>query len=158
MDFIDFITSPAVILFLVGAIAALIFAIGVVVYPKIKNRKQGYAYEEELEAALLPFLFNAIASAYKVSEYTMDEMGERLAGADKRKFAIIAYDLLPPKIGRFPVVWVKTLVSQEQFADLVQVAFDQFLFFYEERHENFIELWQEWREEVGSSEMTEAVR
>ena len=143
------LSDPVIVLLLLGALAGLGLAIGLWIYPELKNRKQGYAYEEDLEAALLPFLFNAIASAYKISEHTIDEMGERLAGVDKRKFAIVAYDLLPTRVGRFPVTWVKTLISREHFADLVQVAFDQFLFFYEERHEDFIESWHEWREEVG---------
>ena len=130
------------LIFIFSAVALLI---GIALYSWLKKSEQGYAYESEIEAALLPIIYNSISSAYKVSELAFDELGERLAGADKNALALAAYDMLPPSIGRFPVGLVKGLISREKFADLVQIAFDEFLEFYDDRHEDYVQLWLEWR-------------
>ena len=49
------------IMLLVGiAISCCLFALGVVLYPKLKTEKQGYPFEAEIEAALLPLIFQGI--------------------------------------------------------------------------------------------------
>src|SRR5512146_2987711 len=68
----------AFVMLMVGvAIASALFAVGVVVYPKLKSQRQNYPFEAEIEAALLPLIFNGICSAYRLSE-----KGSALATAD----------------------------------------------------------------------------
>jgi hypothetical protein len=145
---IQFIGEHPIVLTILAALGgAGVVAAGVYLLPILKSRKQGYAYEEQIEAALLPIIYQAIASAYKMSEFAVDEIGERLTGAEKHKFALAVYDMLPAKVGNFPLGILKTLISREQFADLVQIAFDQFVVFYNERHGDYVELWEEWSAE-----------
>jgi len=58
--------------YLVIAISVLIGAgivsAGVLVYPILRNKVQGYPYETEIEKALLPLIYQAICAAYKLSE------------------------------------------------------------------------------------------
>jgi len=144
---VDFLTQPIVLVLLAAALGGAGVALGTHFLPLLKAKKQGYAYEEEIEAAILPVVYQAIASAYKMSEFAMDELGERLNGAEKQKFALAVYDMLPPRIGRFPVGIFKTLIGPEQFASLVQIAFDQFMTFYNQRHGDYVDLWDQWRAE-----------
>ena len=149
---VDFLLQPLVLLLLGALFGGVFLALGIHFFPILKNRKQGYAYEAEIEKALLPFLFKAIASAYRLSEHSVDEIGERLAGIDKARFAVAVYHLLPDRIGRYPVGLIKKIVSEEVFGQLVQVAFEDFLEFYEERHDDFIQLWEEWAALEASAE------
>ena len=144
---VDFLSNPIVIVLLILIFSGIGLLIGIALYGGLKKGEQGYAYESEIETALLPFIYKAIQSAYKVSELAVDELGERLAGADKKALALAAYDMLPPSLGKFPVGLVKTLISRDQFAALVEVAFVEFLEFYDERHEDYVQLWLEWRAE-----------
>src|ERR1044071_7581090 len=93
---------------LVGiAISASLFALGVVLYPRLKTERQGYPFEAEIEAALLPVIFQGICSAYRLSENSMDNIQQRIKGADKKKIADSIYAMLPDKIGVFEVILVK---------------------------------------------------
>ena len=142
---IQFIAENPIVLTLFAAIGgAGVVAAGIILLPILRNRKQGYAYEEQIEAALLPIIYQAITSAYKMSEFAVDEIGERLSGSEKHQFALAIYDMLPARVGNFPVGILKTLISREQFASLVQIAFDQFMVFYDERHGDYVELFEEW--------------
>src|SRR5687767_9397877 len=80
------------IMLLVGiAISCGLFALGIVLYPKLKTEKQGYPFEAEIEAALLPIIFQGICAAYRVSENSMDNVHLRIKGADKKKIADSIY-------------------------------------------------------------------
>ena len=72
---------------LVGiALTSGLFAFGVVLYPKLRTEKQGYPFEAEIEAALLPIIFQGICSAYRLSEKSVDNIHQRMKGVDKRKW------------------------------------------------------------------------
>lgn len=129
------------------AVSAGLFALGVVLFPKLVREKQGYPLEAQIEAALLPHVFNAIAIAYRTSERAMDELRVRLKGGDKAAIAREVYRLLPDQIGGFDITLVKNLIPLERFADLVQDAFDRFDRFAMEHNDRFDELYEEWKEE-----------
>jgi hypothetical protein len=131
---------------LVGiAISCGLFALGVVLYPKLRTEKQGYPFEAEIEAALLPIIFNGICSAYRLSEQSVDNIQPRIRGADKKKIADSIYAMLPDNIGIFKVVLVKRIVSQERFEQLVQNVFDNSDRFFVEHQAHFDELFEQWK-------------
>ena len=131
---------------LVGiAISCGLFALGVILYPKLRTEKQGYPFEAAIEAALLPLIFNGICSAYRISERSVDSIHQRIRGADKKKIADSMYAMLPDKIGIFEVVLVKRIVSQERFEQLVQNVFDSSDRFFVEHQSHFDELFEKWK-------------
>jgi hypothetical protein len=131
---------------LVGiAISSGLFALGVVLYPKLSTEKQGYIFESEIEAALLPLIFQGICSAYRLSEQSVDSVHQRIRGADKKKIADSIYAMLPDKVGIFEVVLVKRIVSPERFEQLVQDTFDRSDRFFVEHQAHFDELFENWK-------------
>ncbi len=138
------------VMLLVGvAVASALFALGVVVYPKLKSQRQNYPFEAEIEAALLPLIFNGICSAYRLSEKGVDEIHCRLRSVDKKEIAKTVYRMLPDKIGTFELNLVKRVVSQERFETLVQNAFDNFDRFFIEHQTHFDDLFEKWKAESG---------
>lgn len=123
--------------------------LGVWLFPKLAREKQGYPFEAELEAALLPIVFQGILSAYRTSERAMDDLAIRIRGADKKKLADTIYNLIPDVIvvqGRaVPVGIVKSLVTRDRFAELVQGVFDEFDEQYMAHSARWDRLFDEWR-------------
>ena len=137
---------------LVGiAISCGLFALGVMVYPKLRTEKQGYPFEAAIEAALLPVIFQGICSAYRLSEKSVDDIHQRLKGADKKKIADSLYGMLPEKIGVFEIVLVKRIVTQERFEQLVQNVFDSSDRFFVEHQAHFDELFEKWKAANGNA-------
>ncbi len=138
--------DQALVMLLVGiAVASALFAVGVAVYPKLKTQKQGYPFEAQIEAALLPLIFQGLCSAYRLSEKGVDEIHCRIKGVDKKNIAKTVYRMLPEKIGEFDLSVVKTVVTQERFETLVQNAFDNFDRFFVEHQSHFDGLFKEWK-------------
>ncbi len=138
------------IMLLVGiAVSCGLFALGVVLYPKLKTEKQGYPYEAAIEAALLPVIFQGICAAYRLSEQSVDAVHQRIKGADKKKIADSIYAMLPDKIGDFELALVKRIVTPERFEQLVQNGFDSFDRFFVEHQKHFDELFEQWK--VGNA-------
>ncbi len=136
----------AFVMLMVGvAIASALFAVGVVVYPKLKSQRQNYPFEAEIEAALLPLIFNGLCSAYRLSEKGVDELHCRIKGVDKKNIAKTVYRMLPQKIGDFDLSLVKKIVTQDRFETLVQNAFDGFDRFFVEHQTHFDECFEEWK-------------
>jgi len=136
------------IMLLVGiALASALFALGVFLYPKLKSEKQGYPFEAEIEAALLPLIFEGISAAYRLSEKGVDEIQMRVSGADKKKIADSIYCMLPEKIGPFDLNLIKRVVPQERFETLVQNTFDSFDCFFIEHQKHFDDLFEKWKAE-----------
>ena len=132
-------------LFVGIAVTSALFALGVVLYPKLKNEKQGYPFEAEIEAALLPVIFQGVSAAYRRSERGVDEVHKRIQGADKKPIADSLYRMLPEKVGNFDLVLIKRVVSQERFEQLVQDAFDRFDRFFVEHQQHFDSLFEKWK-------------
>ena len=138
----------ALTMLLVGiAVSSALFALGVVLYPKLKSGKQGYPFEAAIEAALLPLIFQGIASAYRLSERGVDELQMKLRGADKKKIADSIYRMLPEKIGPFAVEDIKRVITQEKFEVLVQNTFDNFDRFFVQHQKHFDDLFEKWKVE-----------
>ncbi|MGD2205592.1 MAG: hypothetical protein PVH17_02325 [Anaerolineae bacterium] len=132
------------------ALSTGIFALLVYLYPKLKTEEQGYPLEAQIEAALLPLVFEAICSAYRMSEQAVDDVGARIRGLDKKKIADSIYRMLPDKIGDFELTLVKNIIPQERFEQLVQDAFDRFDRFFIEHQRHFDELFEAWKAEQAA--------
>jgi len=132
-------------LFVGIAVTSALFALGVVLYPKLKSEKQGYPFEAQIEAVLLPVIFQGISVAYRLSEKGVDEVHQRINGVDKKKIADSIYGLLPVKVGDFDLNLIKHIVSRERFEVLVQNAFDRFDSFFVEHQTRFDELFEKWK-------------
>ena len=138
----------ALVVLLVGvAVACSLFAVGVVVYPKLRSQKQNYPFEAQIEAALLPLIFHGLCSAYRLSEKGVDELHGRIKGIDKKNIAKTVYRMLPEQIGEFELSVVKRVVTQERFETLVQNAFDNFDRFFVEHQSHFDDLFEKWKAE-----------
>ena len=141
---------------LVILVALIVFVAGTaVIYPWLRKR-QGYRFEDEIEAILLPFVYNAICGAYKLSELAIDEGLERLKGLDKKAIADAAYGMLPDTIslgdGRvISIGLVKQLVPPETWERWVQNAFDRFITWYASQDAHFEELFEEWKRDPDRS-------
>jgi hypothetical protein len=136
-----------IMLFVGIALSAGLFALGVVLYPKLKREEQGYPLEAAIEAALLPIIFEGICAAYRMSEKGVDELHQRIQGADKKKMADSIYRMLPDKIGDYDLSLIKSLVAEERFEQLVQDAFDRFDRFFVQHQGHFDELFEQWKAE-----------
>ena len=126
------------------AVSSALFALGVVLFPRLKREKQGYPYEAQIEAVLLPLIFQGICAAYRVSEWAVDEGMSRIRGVDKKEIADSIYAMLPDQIGDYDLSVIKRVVSEERFEALVQNAFDAFDRFFVEHQGHFEELFEEW--------------
>ena len=136
------------IMFFVGiAVASGLLALGVVFYPKLKREQHGYPIEAAIEAALLPVIYEGICAAYRMSEKSMDELRQRIKGADKKKIADSIYRMLPDKVGDFELSLVKHLVTPARFEQLVQDAFDRFDRFFVQHQAHFDQLFEHWKGE-----------
>jgi hypothetical protein len=132
-------------LFVGLAVSSGVFALLVVLYPKLKGETQGYPMEAIVEPLLLPIIYEAICAAYRISEQAMDEIGERVRGLDKKAIADTVYAMLPDEIAGYEITVIKAIVSQERFEQLVQDAFDRFDSFYKTHRDHFDEQFEEWK-------------
>jgi hypothetical protein len=134
------------IMLLIGLVAGLVvFGIGIKVFPQLARQEQGYPKEEEIERALLPFAFNAISAAYKVSEKAIDDVQQRLQGADKAAIARQVYRMLPDRVGGYDVTTIKNTIGEERFAELVEGAYGDFDQFFEQHQNRFDQLYEDWK-------------
>ena len=136
-----------IMLFVGIAVSSGLLALGVVLYPKLKREEQGYPLEAAIEAALLPIIYEGICAAYRLSEKGVDELRQRIRGADKKKIADSIYRMLPDKVGDYDLSLIKHIVSEERFEQLVQDAFDRFDRFFVEHQGHFDELCEQWKAE-----------
>ena len=123
-----------------GAVAA-----GVVVFNWWRNHNIVWL-PDAVEDALRDFIYKAILAAYRLSEATLDEIGERLEGADKKAIADSFYRLISDQIAGFDVSLIKRLVPQERFEELVQQVFDEFYTFYVGATGHLDELFEGWQQ------------
>jgi hypothetical protein len=134
-----------IMLFVGIGVSSGLLALGVVLYPKLKTEEQGYPLEAAIEAALVPLIYEGICAAYRMSEKGVDELRERIKGADKKKIADSIYPMLPDKVGDYDLTLVKHIITQERFEQLVQDAFDRFDRFFVEHQGHFDELFEKWK-------------
>ena len=130
---------------LVIVLALLAVVVGVKYLPVLRDQKQGYPMEAQIEAALVPVVFQGICAAYRLSEQGMDELQQRFDGVNKKAAADMIYALLPDKIGDFDLALVKALVPPARFEQLTQDAFDRFDRFWMEHQSAFEAKFEEWK-------------
>ena len=136
-----------IMLFVGIGLSAGLLALGVVLYPKLKREEQGYPMEAAIEAALLPIIFEGICAAYRMSEKGVDELHQRIKGADKKAIADSIYRMLPDTVGAYDLSLIKAVIPEERFQQLVQDAFDRFDRFFIQHQAHFDELFEEWKSE-----------
>lgn len=124
-----------------------LFALGIKYFPQLARQKQNYPFEDEIESALLPYIFNAIASAYKVSEQAVDEVQTRLRGADKARIAGAVYEMLPDQIAGRDISAIKDSLGEERFAELVENSYQRFDQFFDQHRQRFDQLYEAWKQE-----------
>jgi hypothetical protein len=128
---------------LVGiALTSGLFALGVVLYPKIRAASPTTPIAAVIEEALLPLIYQGICASYRLSELGVDTIEARIKGADKKKIADGIYALLPEKIGNFDLGLVKNVITKERFEKLVQDAFDRF---FTEHQSHFDDEFNKWK-------------
>ena len=148
--------QDALVMLFVGiAVTSALFALGVILYPKLKGEKQGYPFEAAIEAALLPLIFKGVCAAYRLSEKGIDDIQLRIKGVDKKKIADTVYRMMPEKVGQFEIELVKRVVSRERFEALVQNVFDNFDSFFVEHQKHFDDLFEKWKAENKQREQIE---
>ena len=103
--------------------------------------------EAAIEAALLPIIFEGICAAYRMSEKGVDELHQRIKGADKKAIADSIYRMLPDTVGAYDLSLIKAAIPEERFQQLVQDAFDRFDRFFIQHQAHFDELFEEWKAE-----------
>lgn len=137
------------ILIIVGAVAvgAALVALGAWGVPKLRDEEQGYPLEAEIEAVLVPFAFQAICAAYRVSEWGVNEFGQLMAGIDKKKVADSLYKLLPSEIAGLDISIVKNAVPPDRWRQIVQDAFDRFDSHFIAFTDHYEDLYSAWSDE-----------
>lgn len=86
---------------------------------------KGYPLQKEIEGLLLPYAYEAILAAYKMSEIEFDKFKRPLSGEQKAYLAKKMYDLLPDKIGPYNKGTITGLVPVDVWERLIQEMFDQ---------------------------------
>ena len=122
--------------------------LGIKVYEFLRKEKQGYPYEDEIEDMILPLIYQAIFVGFKTSEEMLDRFGETLCGADKKRIAVLIYNLIPDVIlVRGIPIEVKKLISEEQFSIFIQKVYDEMIAFFMDYKETFVDMAEQWLQE-----------
>src|SRR6266540_2425788 len=102
-------------LFIGIALTSGLIALGVVIYSRLRGENSGSAFEAAVEAALLPLIYQGICSAYRMNEMSLEQLKQKIKGADKKEVADSIYAMLPEKIGNFDLIIIKRIVPQQRF-------------------------------------------
>ena len=130
-----------IVALIVGFGGVIVGVLGWQWWLQYKNLKPSLdTYEKYLE----PFVFQAIISAYKLSEYAIDETGQRIKGADKKEIAIRIYNMLPDEIAGVDIVSIKTKIGPDRFVWLIQEVFDKTMVLMEENKSAFDQAYKQW--------------
>jgi len=125
-----------------GAVGAVLAVALVYLFRWLRDEEQGYPGEQQIEAALMPLIQHAIMAAFKLSEASFDELGRRLEGVDKAALARYVYNLLPNHVpigenATLPLGFIKLIITEERFAELVQISYDEFAEWFEGVRDRF---------------------
>ncbi len=138
--------TSLIFLFVGVAVSAGIFALVYYIYPRLTEPESDIdRYESQIERALLPMLFYGVAAAYRTAERAAHEGLRPLSGADKKEIADGIYDVLPPEMGNIDVNAVKSLISREQFNQMIQDTFNGFDCFYKTNQPHFDQAYDAWK-------------
>src|SRR5438874_1069875 len=113
-------TTNEVLMLLAGiAVSCAVFALVLIIYPRMAP-SGGPMAQASVEAQLQTMIYEAIMAAYRLSEKSIDQGHTRLNGAAKKQLADDVYTFLPERVGEHDITFVKSVVSRERFAALVQ--------------------------------------
>jgi hypothetical protein len=141
----------------VGVVLTTIGAVVVLRVGQAKERlfreKQGYPGEDIVEPAvqpyieaLWPFAVKAVVAVFKASQRARDSLEDELADIDKAALARRMYQMLPDAIfvgGKLvPISIVKAVVTEDQWAVIVQNVFDSLMSWYR-LYDGIIDDWVE---------------
>lgn len=100
------------------ALAALLLALGAWAYPRLKREEQGYVFEDEIEAVLLPLIHDAVHTVHEMTITRLREVGgAELSAEQKQVLFAELYRLIVP-------VDLKRFVSMEQWQEWGQAVYD----------------------------------
>lgn len=121
-----------------------VVALGVLGWNYWQERKILNPGIEKYEEFLKPFVFQAIISAYKLSEQALDETGKRIEGLDKKEVAKLVYDMLPDEIAGIPVQQIKLFIGQAGFERMIQSLFDETMDLMKDNRQKFDQAYRIW--------------
>jgi hypothetical protein len=131
---VEYLNNTVVVTALVAVIGVVGAYVGVQATTWLLTKKQDYPGEQVIEAALRPYAYAAIVTAFKLGEVARDDLARRLEGLDKKALADAVYALLPDAIlvsGKLvPIGAIKSVITKEQWEALVQNAFDELMLIY----------------------------
>jgi len=104
--------------------------------------------EKNIDLIIMPFVYDAIVTAYKMSERSIDDLQRRMSGVDKLQFATMVYDMLPQYIMGVDREIIYKLIPKAEFANMVSAAVKQVNKFIDDKQEAFDEAYQDWLEEL----------
>lgn len=128
---------------------AVLIVLGVVVWPRLRKKDLGLPHEEEIEAVLDRVIFYAVCAAYKMSEWSLFEVGSRLRGVDKKAIADATYDLLLAEPESFFAKVITQKYTRSEFSRMIEDRFDDFLIYFEKMHQGYIDAFEKWRTAGG---------
>jgi len=127
-------------------LVVLVLVIGLLILLFVALRRlQEHAIVAGVHPAIISFLDEAIAIAYKVSEDTMDKLSSRLHGIEKLTIAVRVYAMLPATMTihvaglAFAIDW-KAKVSEEVFSKLVSDRVDYMTYRFDMFEKTVLEL------------------
>ena len=130
----------------VGLLIAVVITVVVFYFKKLLEKPQGYPLEDVIEGAIMPYLYNAIMLAFKQSEKHYKEFGRILDGVDKKALADYVYNMLPDhiRVGKYmiPITFIKSVITRERFASLVESVYVEFKRWYDV-------VWEKYGDELG---------
>ncbi len=100
------------------ALGALLLALGAWAYPKLKSEEQGYLYESEVEAVLLPLIHDAVHTVHEMTITRLRAVGGAELSAEHKQalFAELYRVIVPAELKRF--------VSLAQWQEWGQSVYD----------------------------------
>lgn len=122
-------------------VAVVLVALGAWAIPKLRDEKQGYPYEEQIESLVLPYASRAVMLAYEMAERAFQETGKVMSGLDKKAIADEVYRYLPEQVKRF--------VTSEAWSEFVQQAYDGARNLGLQFWQGFEKEFEKWKAENG---------
>lgn len=123
----------------------LVFVVLTLVYEWLSSKKQEYFLEEQIEAALLPYIHSLIVAAFEETFESVETIEERIEALDKAKLAAKIYDLLPETILGYDIAFVQTIFTEEQFLEMFYNAYDSAKEYYVGHKDKFCTLFEDWK-------------
>lgn len=123
---------------------ALFFVMLFLLFRWMTGKNQGYPLEEEIENALQPYLHSLIVGAFEETFENLETIEEQIQALDKTALASRIYGLLPEQVGQYDTSFLKSVLTEEQFLELFNNAYESAKSYYVEYKGKFAALFNEW--------------